>query len=105
MGIILYHNKDCARCAGMAKVHRFLDWFRRVQVSTAEPKIGPLVPGEIAVEDAQTGEIVQGVEAVRRVARSIPVYAPFRLLLRIPPLARWIDRAVRGCRDGSCDVR
>lgn len=105
MAITLYHHKDCVRCARMARVHRFFDWFKRVRISTSEPRTGPLVPGEIAVEVAETGEIVQGVEAVRSVARNIPAYAPLRPLLWVPPIARWIDREVRGCRDGSCEVR
>ena len=56
--------------------------------------------------DAQTGAILRGVDAVRRVCREVPAYAPFRLLLKIPALARRADRLVRGDESAeSCELR
>jgi hypothetical protein len=104
-GITIYHNKDCARCRKIARVHKALDWRNRVRISTDVPRgLGPLQPGEIAVEDAQTGEMVQGVAAVRRIAAVVPAYLALRPLLWIPPIARKVDRDVRGCADGRCAV-
>ena len=102
--ITIYHNRDCVRCRRIARVNRLLNWFGWVDISTADPRIGPMRPGEIAVEDARTGTIVQGVAAVRRVYRNIPAYWPLLPLLHVPFVARWIDREVRGCEDGGCAV-
>jgi hypothetical protein len=102
--IIIYHNKECARCRKIARVHKALDWLDRVQVSTDAPRTGPLRMGEIAVEDLRTGATTKGVEAVRQVARQIPAYTLLRPLLHIPPLARKVDREVRGCADGHCEL-
>lgn len=102
--ITIYRHPDCARCAKIGRFHRAFDWLDRVQLSTATPKIGPLRLGEIAVEDARTGETVKGVDAVRRIFRQVPAYTPFLPFLRIPVVARAVDRSVRGCEDGRCDV-
>jgi hypothetical protein len=102
--ITIFHNKDCVKCRRIARVNRFFDWLGRVDISTADPRIGPMRPGEIAVEDARTGEIVQGVAAVRRIYRNIPAYWPLLPLLSVPFIARRIDRETRGCDDGSCAV-
>jgi hypothetical protein len=98
--ITLYQHRDCDRCRKIARVHKALDWLDRVRISTDAPATGPLQPGEIAVQDVRTGEAVLGVGAVRRVFRQIPLYAPLRLLLAIPPIARKVDREVRGWPDG-----
>jgi hypothetical protein len=100
----VFHNKECARCRRIARVHRFFDWFNRVETSTDIPATGPLVPGEIAVLDHKTGQTLQGVEAVRLIYRNVPAYIPLLPFLRFPAIARWIDREVRGCQDGSCTV-
>jgi hypothetical protein len=102
--IVVYHNHDCAKCRRIARVHRLFDWLNRVETSTDESKTGPLLPGEIAVEDLRTGAIVKGLDAVRLVGRNVPAYALFLPFLRIPSIARKIDREVRGCSDGSCAV-
>ncbi|MBX6314684.1 MAG: hypothetical protein IRY99_17480 [Isosphaeraceae bacterium] len=102
--ITIYRHKDCAKCAKIARVHKFFDWLNRVQTSTDTPKTGPLQLGEIAVEDAQTGEMTKGVEAVRQICRHIPAYAPFLPLLRIPFIARRVEAEVRGCADGRCVI-
>ena len=102
--ITVFHHKDCRRCRRIARVHRFFDWLNRVEISTETPAIGPLVPGQIAVLDHKTGETLQGVDAVRAIYRNIPAYIPFFPLLRVPAIARKIDRDVRGCADGSCAV-
>ena len=101
--ITIYRHPDCARCAKIARVHRSLDWLGRLRFSTGLPKCGPLRLGEIAVEDTRTEEIAKGVEAVRRIYRQVPAYLPLLPLLWIPPIARWVDRDVRGCEEG-CTV-
>jgi hypothetical protein len=102
--ITVYRNKDCARCARIARIHHVFDWLGRVDSSTETPKTGPLVPGEIAVEDARTGETLQGIEAVRLTFRQIPAYWPLLPLTYIPFIAHKIDREVRGCKEGACAV-
>lgn len=102
--ITLFHHPDCARCRRIARVHRFFDWLNRIEFSTGTPATGPLVPGQIAVLDHKTGETIQGVNAVRMIVRNIPAYAPLLPLLRVPAVARKIDRDVRGCADGSCAI-
>jgi hypothetical protein len=102
--ITLYRNKDCIKCARISRVHHFFDWFRRVDSSTKTPRIGPLRAGEIAVEDQKSGEITQGVDAVRVIARLIPAYWVLLPLLYVPFVARRVDREARGCYDGSCAV-
>jgi hypothetical protein len=100
--ITIHHHPDCTRCRRIARTHKVLDWLGRVWISTDIPATGPLVPGEIAVEDARTGETLQGVEAVRLIFRQIPAYWPLRLLLLIPWVARKVDADVRGCGGGRC---
>ncbi len=102
--IIVYRNPDCEKCRKFARLHDVFDWFHCVECSTATPRSGPLAMGEIAVEKLDTGEIIKGVEAVRCISRQIPAYLPFLPLLRIPAIARMVDRDVRGCGDGSCAV-
>ena len=100
--VTLFHNPDCARCGKIARVHRAMDWFGRLEVRTDDPPTGPLKMGEITVRDNRTGEFFVGVNAVRRVFREIPAYWVIRPLLWIPPIARKIDRETRGCVDESC---
>jgi hypothetical protein len=102
--LTIYRNKDCVRCARIARFHKLFDWLGRLESSTETPRTGPLRLGEIAVEDARTGEMIQGVEAVRAVFRQVPAYLPFLPLLYVPFIARKVDREVRGCDDGSCAV-
>src|SRR5947208_696533 len=102
--LTLFHNKDCARCRKIARVHRAMDWFGRVEISTADPPTGPLKLGEITVRDNRTGRWFVGVDAVRRLFREIPAYWVVRPILWLPPVARKVDRDVRGCTDGSCSV-
>ena len=102
--ITIYRHKDCVKCARIARFHGFFDWLNRVETSADTPKTGPLQLGEIAAEDARTGETKRGVDAVRQIARHIPAYAPFLPLLRVPFIAERVDRQVRGCADGGCDV-
>lgn len=100
--IIVYRNKDCEKCRRFARVHDFFDWLNQVEGSTATPPGGPLAMGEIAVEVIETGEILKGVEAVRCICRHTPAYLPFLLLLRIPAIARAVNRDTRGCAGESC---
>ena len=102
--ITVYRNKDCERCRKFARANKYLDWLNQVESSTATPRIGPLAIGEIAVEVKKTGEIRQGVDAVRTIWRHIPLYMPLLPLLRIPAIARMVDREVRGCGGSSCAI-
>ena len=103
--ITIYRNKDCARCAKIARMHKRFDWLDRVAVSTDLPPTGqPLRMGEIVVVDARSGEVAHGVEAVRAIFRQIPAYVPLRPFLRVPFIARRVDAEVRGCDDGACAV-
>ena len=102
--IRVYRNKDCARCEKFARAHKFLDWLNRVDTSTEDPACGPMAMGEIVVEDLKTGEILHGVDAVRKIYWQIPAYWVLLPLLRIPAIARYVDREVRGCVGDSCAV-
>jgi hypothetical protein len=103
--IIVYRNKDCARCRRFAHAGQFFDWLNRIEASTAVPPTGPLKMGEIVVEDLQTGEFLHGVNAVRKIFHQIPVYMLFLPLLRIPAIARYVDKETRGCSGNSCEVK
>jgi hypothetical protein len=100
--IRVYRNPDCARCARFAKVARFFDWFDRVEHSTEAPKTGPLRLGEVVVEDFSDGGIHRGADGIEMIWRQIPVYAPFRLLFKLPAFRRFVDQGVSG--GGACAV-
>ncbi|HEY3644052.1 MAG TPA: hypothetical protein VGM16_01830 [Gammaproteobacteria bacterium] len=101
--IRIYRNPGCAKCARYARLHQRLDWSGRVEDSTAVPPTGPLVMGEVVVQELASGRMLQGVAAARRIALEIPAYAPFRLLLMIPAISRAADREMRGCAD-DCEL-
>jgi hypothetical protein len=100
--IRLYHHPECARCHRIARVHRKLHWFHRVEISTATPPPGPLRLGEIAVEDLATGETTKGAAAFAQVCRHIPAYAPGLLLLRLPLFRSRVERSLSGCDGDAC---
>lgn len=100
--ICIYRNPDCPKCARYARLHQRLDWFGRVEISTAEPATGPLAMGEVVVEDMQSGRILRGAEAAERIVREIPAYAPFRLLLKIPAVRAAAEREMQGCSANAC---
>lgn len=102
--IMLYHNGECGRCRRITRMHRFFDWLGRLNISTAESPVGSLKVGEIAVQCSRSGEVLQGVAAVRKVFRQVPMYWLFLPLLYVPFIARRIDREVRGCEGGACQV-
>jgi len=103
--IRIYRNPACAKCARYARLHERLDWFSHIVVSTATPAGSrPLAMGEVVVEDLATGRLMHGAEAFAAICRQIPLYAPFRLLLKIPALRRAADREMAGCNDGSCEL-
>ena len=103
-GIRIYRNPACAKCARYARLHERLDWLDRIENSTATPASGSLAMGEVVVEDLATGALLHGAEAAKRIAREIPAYAPFRLLLKIPAVRRAADKEMTGCNDGSCEL-
>jgi hypothetical protein len=102
--IRIYRNAECAKCARYAAVHRFFDWLGHVEVSTATPRTGALVPGEVVVEKLDSGEILGGADAFAEICRQIPVYAPFRLLLRVPAFHAFVDRDMGGCDGKACAI-
>ncbi len=96
--IRIHRHPGCPRCARLASLHRRLDWLGRIEDSTAPPPgRGPLAMGEIAVHQLRTGVLHEGVEAVRSIARQVPLYWPLLPLLRIPVFARRADQDARGC--------
>jgi hypothetical protein len=102
--IRIYRNPDCARCARYAGMHERLDWFRRVQNSTATPPTGPRAMGEVVVMELATGKLLRGAEGFALICRQIPAYAPLRLLLKLPAVRRAVDADMAGCKDGSCEL-
>ncbi|MFI4968171.1 MAG: hypothetical protein ACHQAU_05530 [Gammaproteobacteria bacterium] len=102
--IRIYRNPDCAKCARYARMHERLDWLRRIENSTATPRTGPLAMGEVVVEELATGHITRGADALERICREIPAYAPMLLLLKLPAVRRAADREMAGCGGEACDV-
>lgn len=103
--IRIYRNPDCAKCGRFARAHLFFDWLGRAEVSTVVPASGPLAMGEVVVEELPTGRVLRGAEALRAISREIPLYAPLRLLLKLPAVRRAVDREMAGCGGESCDLR
>lgn len=96
--IRIYRNPRCPRCARLAALHLRLDWLRRIEDSTAPPAgRTPLRMGEIVVENLRTGALLEGAQAVRAIARSVPLYWPLLPLLGVPFVARRADAEARGC--------
>lgn len=102
--IRLYYNPSCGRCRRISKVDRLLDWRKRLEVSTAAPKGGPLRMGEIAVEILATGQEVRGVQAFDQLTRHIPLYGIVRPLLSFAWFRNFIDRTMSNCVDGACRI-
>lgn len=102
--IRIYRNPACAKCARYARMHERLDWFGRIENSTATPPTGPLAMGEVVVQQLATGRVFRGAEGLALICREIPAYAPFLLLLKIPALRRAADKEMAGCNDGSCGL-
>ena len=50
------------------------------------------------------GRLRAGAEAFDLICRAVPVYAPLRLLLRVPRFRAAIERELSGCADGACEV-
>lgn len=100
--IRIYRHPDCPKCARYARIHQRLDWWHRVEVVTVAPKTGPLRLGEVVVEKLEDGRILRGAAAFEEICRQIPAYAPFRLLLRLPPVRAFAEREMTGCNDQVC---
>ena len=60
--------------------------------------------GEIVVEDLATHRILHGADALSLVYRQAIAYWLLLPLLWIPPLRARLDREVRGCAEGNCQV-
>lgn len=102
--IRVYRNADCAKCARFARAGHLFDWLDRMDVSTETPTTGPLRLGEVVVEDLSSGRILKGAEGIELIFRNIPAYAPFRLLLRVPLVRRYIEKEVSGCEGDACEI-
>lgn len=51
-----------------------------------------------------TGRILRGAEALARISREIPAYAPLRLLLKLPAVRRAADKEMAGCGGEACEL-
>lgn len=102
--ILIYRHPHCERCARIARLHHAVDWLDRIAETTATPPTGPLRMGEVVVEELATRQIFQGAQAAALVYRQAVAYWPLLVLLWIPPARAWLDRQMRGCVDGSCQV-
>lgn len=103
--IRLYRHPNCQRCAGYARMHRRFDWLGRLEDSTAEPPVGPLNMGEIAVQDLSTGATFKGIECFRLLCRNIPAYWPVLPFTYLPFVRDRIERDIGGCSTEACSVR
>ena len=101
--IRIHRHAACPGCARTAAITTSLDWFGLVATSIRPPAGPPLLPGEIAVQDLESGEWHRGVAAVRQICFHIPMYLPFGLLLLVPPVARWFER-LTARRAAACPV-
>jgi len=101
--IRIYRNPDCPKCARHARTHKFFDWFNRVEISTATPATGPLGLGEVVVRELRTGRVLGGTDALELICGQIPVYAPMRILLRIPALRARVGRE-SGYEGAACEI-
>src|ERR1700733_8368125 len=102
--IRIYRNPDCRRCARYARLGTLLDWHDRLETSTATPKTGALLPGEIVVEGLTNGNLHRGAASLDLIAGRIHLYAPVRLLLRFSSFRRYIDRELSGFGGTSCEL-
>lgn len=96
--ICIHRHPACPRCARLAAWHQRLDWLDRVADSTTAPPGRPPVRlGEIAVHELRSGTVLEGVQAVRAIARQVPLYWMLLPLLRLPPISRRVEAEARGC--------
>ena len=104
MGITLYYNAACPRCARQARLTQRLDWLRSVQISTQESPIGTVPPGQIVVTDHDSQRNYTGIYAVRSVSMRVPAYVLWGLILYIPPIRRLAGRNKPGCNGDACEI-
>jgi hypothetical protein len=101
----VHHHPDCLKCARLARWHRRLDWFDRIETSTVTPQgHAPLRLGEVIVEDLRAFTLHEGAEAFALIVRAVPLYRPLLALLHFPAARRAIERDMRGTRDVSCEL-
>lgn len=92
--IRIYLDPSCDSCLRHARMHLFFDWFHRVVVSTAAPPGGRVVDGDVVVQELDSGRLLRGARALACICRHIPLYAPARLLLALPPVRRAVDKRI-----------
>jgi hypothetical protein len=102
--IRIYRHKDCMKCERIARLHKKLDWFGKLEISTEAPSCGPLKLGEIVVEDIATKQLLRGTQALREIVLRVPLYLPFLPMLSIPFVARKVDLEMSGCDNNSCAI-
>ena len=100
MGISLFYNADCPRCARQAARTCRMDWLHRVEPRTDESPLGEVPVGKIVVVDKDSKRAFTGAFATRKVCLQIPLLLPLGLVLFLPPVLRLVGRGNIGC-DGE----
>ncbi len=104
MGILLFYNADCPRCARQAARTCRMDWLNRVEARTDESPLGEVPVGEIVVVDKANKRIFTGAFATRKVCLQIPLLLPLGLVLFLPPVLRMAGRGKTGCNGEACEI-
>jgi predicted DCC family thiol-disulfide oxidoreductase YuxK len=121
----LYIDGFCPTCRATARVLANLDWRGRVDIVSFRDPAVPLAPGvtlarletEMVLSDLRRGRAVGGFQAIRALARQLPLLWPAQPLLAVIAWSGWGDRAYRylaenrriipdprACQLGACEV-
>ena len=104
MGILLFYNADCPRCARQAARTRRMDWLHRVEARTDESPLGEVPVGEFVVVDKDSKRVFTGAFATRKVCLQIPLLLPLGLVLFLPPFLRMAGQNKVGCNGDACEI-
>ena len=104
MGILLFYNADCPRCARQAARTCRMDWLNRVETRTDESPLGEVPVGEIVVIDTDSRRVFTGALATRKVCLQIPLLLPLGFILYLPPILRMVGRDKIGCDGEVCEI-
>jgi len=121
----LYIDGFCPTCRATARVLANLDWRGRVEIVSFRDPAVPVPPDltparletEMVLVDLRRGQVVGGFQAIRVLARQLPLLWPVRPLLAVIAWSGWGDRAYRylaenrriipdprACHLGTCEV-